>query len=79
MPVENYGNFFGQNFFVAAGGVLLIVGVLKGLNYTVGRIGYCESFSSNRNHNNDCRQHSVLILQFYTMIENSIRNMRIEN
>lgn len=33
--VENYGNFFGQNFFVASGGVLLIVGVLKELNYTV--------------------------------------------
>ncbi|ABY92662.1 DUF969 domain-containing protein [Thermoanaerobacter brockii subsp. lactiethylicus] len=33
--VENYGNFFGQNAFVAAGGVLLIVGVLKELNYTV--------------------------------------------
>lgn len=27
--VENYGNFFGQNFFVASGGVLLIVGVMK--------------------------------------------------
>lgn len=27
--VENYGNFFGQNGFVAAGGVLLIVGTLK--------------------------------------------------
>lgn len=33
--VENYGNFFGQNGFVAAGGVLLIVGVLKELKYTV--------------------------------------------
>lgn len=33
--VENYGNFFGQNFFVASGGVLLIVGVLKELNYSV--------------------------------------------
>lgn len=33
--VENYGNFFGQNFFVASGGVLLIVGVLKELNYNV--------------------------------------------
>ncbi|SEF73835.1 Uncharacterized membrane protein [Caloramator fervidus] len=32
---ENYGNFFGQNCFVAAGGVLLIVGVMKELNYTV--------------------------------------------
>jgi uncharacterized membrane protein len=33
--VENYGNFFGQNVFVASGGVLLIVGVLSELNYTV--------------------------------------------
>ncbi|EQB86967.1 putative membrane protein [Clostridium punense] len=33
--VENYGNFYGQNFFVASGGVLLVVGVLKELNYTV--------------------------------------------
>lgn len=33
--VENYGNFFGQNFFVASGGVLLIVGVLKELKYNV--------------------------------------------
>ncbi|WP_423237286.1 DUF969 domain-containing protein [Clostridium puniceum] len=33
--VENYGNFFGQNFFMASGGVLLIVGVMKELNYPV--------------------------------------------
>lgn len=33
--VENYGNFFGQNFFVASGGILLIVGVMKGLNYNL--------------------------------------------
>jgi uncharacterized membrane protein len=33
--VENYGNFFGQDFFVASGGVLLIVGVLKELKYNV--------------------------------------------
>jgi uncharacterized membrane protein len=26
---ENYGNFFGQNVFVASGGVLLVVGTLK--------------------------------------------------
>ncbi|SHJ18031.1 Uncharacterized membrane protein [Lutispora thermophila DSM 19022] len=31
--VENYGNFFGQNFFVASGGVLLIVGVMKEQGY----------------------------------------------
>lgn len=33
--VENYGNFFGQNAFVAAGGVLLIVGVMKEQGYTL--------------------------------------------
>lgn len=33
--VENYGNFFGQNCFLASGGVLLIVGVMKELNYTI--------------------------------------------
>jgi uncharacterized membrane protein len=41
--VENYGNFFGQNFFVAAGGVLLIVGVLKELNYTVEAIDIAKA------------------------------------
>lgn len=33
--VENFGNFFGQNGFIAAGGVLLIVGSLKEQNYDV--------------------------------------------
>lgn len=32
---ENYGNFFGQNIFVAAGGLLLIKGVLTELGYEV--------------------------------------------
>ena len=32
---ENVGNFFGQNGFVAASGVLLIVGTLEGLGYEV--------------------------------------------
>jgi uncharacterized membrane protein len=32
---ENYGNFFAQNTFVAASGVLLIAGTLKDLNYNV--------------------------------------------
>ncbi len=41
--VENYGNFFGQNFFVAAGGVLLIVGVLKELKYTVEAIDIAKA------------------------------------
>lgn len=33
--VDNYGNFFGQNAFVAAGGVLLIVGVMQEQGYVV--------------------------------------------
>jgi len=41
--VENYGNFFGQNCFVAAGGVLLIVGVLKELKYTVEAIDIAKA------------------------------------
>ncbi|HMA68556.1 MAG TPA: DUF969 domain-containing protein [Candidatus Mcinerneyibacterium sp.] len=32
---ENYGNFFGQNVFLAAGGILLIQGVLKEAGYNV--------------------------------------------
>lgn len=32
---ENYGNFFGQNVFPAAGGVLLVVGTLEALGITV--------------------------------------------
>jgi len=41
--VENYGNFFGQNFFVAAGGVLLIVGVMKEQGYVVEAIDVAKA------------------------------------
>ena len=33
--IENYGNFFGQNIFVASGGVLLVVGTLQELGVIV--------------------------------------------
>ncbi len=33
--MENYGNFFAQNVFIANGGVLLIVSTLEKLNYAV--------------------------------------------
>lgn len=33
--VENYGNFYGQNVFIAGSGVLLIVGTLQELGYEV--------------------------------------------
>jgi uncharacterized membrane protein len=32
---ENYGNFFGQNIFIASGGVLLVVGTLEELGIAV--------------------------------------------
>lgn len=32
---ENYGNFFGQNVFIASGGVLLVVGTLEELGISV--------------------------------------------
>ncbi len=33
--MDNYGNFFGQNLFLASSGVLLISGTLEGLGYEV--------------------------------------------
>lgn len=41
--VENYGNFYGQNFFVAAGGVLLIVGVMKEAGFKVEAIDIAKA------------------------------------
>ena len=41
--VENYGNFFGQNAFIAAGGVLLIVGVMQEQGYTVEAIDIAKA------------------------------------
>lgn len=41
--VENYGNFYGQNFFVASGGVLLVVGVLKELKYNVDALSVAKA------------------------------------
>lgn len=41
--VENYGNFFGQNVFVAAGGVLLIVGVMKEQGYALEAIDVAKA------------------------------------
>lgn len=41
--VENYGNFYGQNFFVASGGVLLVVGVLKELGYNVDALSVAKA------------------------------------
>lgn len=39
---ENYANFYGQNTFVAASGVLLIAGTLRDLNYNVSEAGIVQ-------------------------------------
>jgi len=39
---ENYANFYGQNTFVAASGVLLIAGTLRDLNYDVSEAGIVQ-------------------------------------
>ncbi|WP_341422527.1 DUF969 domain-containing protein [Clostridium cavendishii] len=41
--VENYGNFFGQNFFFGSGGVLLIVGVMKEQGYNVDALSVAKA------------------------------------
>lgn len=40
---ENYGNFFAQNTFIAASGVLLITGTLESLGYTVSAVSIALS------------------------------------
>lgn len=41
--VENYANFYGQNVFIASGGVLLIVGVLKELKFQVDALSVAKA------------------------------------
>ncbi|WP_313469672.1 DUF969 domain-containing protein [Carnobacterium sp.] len=40
---ENYGNFFAQNTFIAAAGVLLIAGTLKSLGYDVSEVAIVQA------------------------------------
>lgn len=40
---ENYGNFFAQNTFIAAAGVLLIAGTLKSLGYDVSEVAIVKA------------------------------------
>jgi len=40
---ENYGNFFGQNVFIASGGVLLIVGTLGELGYEATQLNVAKA------------------------------------
>ena len=41
--VENYGNFFGQNVFLANSGVLLIAGTLESLGYAVNTLDIAKA------------------------------------
>ncbi|ALV21339.1 MAG: DUF969 domain-containing protein [Carnobacterium sp.] len=40
---ENYGNFFAQNTFIAAAGVLLIAGTLESLGYKVSAVAIAQA------------------------------------
>ncbi len=40
---ENYGNFFAQNTFIAASGVLLIAGTLESLGYEVSAVSIAQA------------------------------------
>ena len=40
---DNFGNFFAQNIFVANSGVLLIVGTLEELGYSVDALGVVKA------------------------------------
>ncbi|WP_035052258.1 DUF969 domain-containing protein [Carnobacterium pleistocenium] len=40
---ENYGNFFAQNTFIAAAGVLLITGTLESLGYEVSAVAIAQA------------------------------------
>ncbi|GAA0123824.1 DUF969 domain-containing protein [Clostridium faecium] len=41
--MENYGNFYGQNVFLASSGVLLIAGTLKELGYAVNTLDVAKA------------------------------------
>lgn len=58
--VENYGNFYGQNGFIASSGVLLIVGTLKELGVT-----NIEAYSVAK---------ASLIIAFLSVIISVVRN-----
>lgn len=40
---ENYGNFFAQNTFIAASGVLLIAGTMKSLGYDISAVAVAQA------------------------------------
>lgn len=44
--MENYGNFFGQNLFVGAAGVLLMVGTFQSLDIKVNAMSLVLGFNS---------------------------------
>lgn len=41
--MDNYGNFFGQNVFLASSGVLLIAGTLEELGYGVNALDIAKA------------------------------------
>jgi len=65
---ENYGNFFGQNVFPAAGGVLLVVGTLEALDIVVVPIEVAKAAIP------------VAVIAFvYAVIQNILFDKKLEN
>ncbi|WP_417202356.1 DUF969 domain-containing protein [Acetoanaerobium sticklandii] len=64
---ENIGNFFGQNVFIASGGVLLIVGTLKELGVEVEPLGVAKASIP------------IAIIAFvYSVVQNHMLDKRIQ-
>lgn len=66
--MENYGNFFGQNVFIAAGGVLLIVGTLGELGIEVTALEVSKSSIP-----------IAIIALVYAVIQNYILDKRLDS
>jgi uncharacterized membrane protein len=66
--MENYGNFFGQNVFIAAGGVLLVVGTLGELGIEVTALEVSKSSIP-----------IAIIALVYAMIQNYILDKRLDS
>ncbi|WP_026895779.1 DUF969 domain-containing protein [Clostridiisalibacter paucivorans] len=65
---ENYGNFFGQNVFIAAGGVLLIVGTLEELGIKVIPLDVAKASIP-----------VAIIALIYAVIQNYLLDRRLNN
>lgn len=65
---ENYGNFFAQNTFIAASGVLLITGTMESLGYKISAVSVAQaSFPI------------AIIALFFVVLSNALFDRKMEN